>query len=98
MKSVEVPFCDLKPLVHGSQAILIAGLAAVELLRAEHGIEQLARASACAGFDAGELTALVYAGALDFEDALRLIQVWLVGTHVGTHGATYDRYHLSIVH
>ena len=57
------------------QAVVIAGLAAVELLRAEQGAEELACVSACAGLDAGEVTALVYAGVLDFEDALRVVQV-----------------------
>lgn len=61
--------------MRASQAVLIAGLAALELLKAEQGVEELTRASACGGLEAGELTALVYAGALDFEDALRLLQV-----------------------
>ena len=63
------------PVTHALQAVLIAGLAAVELLKAEQGLMELARVTACCGLEAGELTALVYAGALDFDDALRFLQV-----------------------
>ena len=54
-----------KSITHAMQAVLIAGLAAVELLKAEQGVQELARATACAGLEAGELTALVFASALE---------------------------------
>ena len=47
----------------------------MELLYSEQGVSSLSRATACAGFDVGELTALVFAGALNFEDALRVVKV-----------------------
>ena len=47
----------------------------MELLNAEQGVDSLACATACAGLGVGELTALVFAGALDFEDALHVVKV-----------------------
>jgi [acyl-carrier-protein] S-malonyltransferase len=56
------------------QAVFIAGLAAVERLRSEHSLAALAEATACAGLDVGEFAAMVFAGVMGFEDALRLVQ------------------------
>jgi len=55
--------------------VFIAGLAAVERLRSEQSLAALSAATACAGLDVGEFAALVFAGVLGFEDALRLVQV-----------------------
>ena len=44
-------------------------------MNAEQGVDSLACATACAGLGVGELTALVFAGALDFEDALHVVKV-----------------------
>ncbi|KAI8476564.1 MAG: acyl transferase/acyl hydrolase/lysophospholipase [Monoraphidium minutum] len=60
--------------VHAQPALLIADLAAAEALRARDA----AAAAACggaAGLSLGEYAALVWAGALSFEDALKVVKV-----------------------
>jgi [acyl-carrier-protein] S-malonyltransferase len=54
-------------------AIYVASLAAVERLRAEGGDAAANRADVACGLSLGEYTALAYAGALSFEDGLRLV-------------------------
>ncbi|KAK9812815.1 hypothetical protein WJX72_004228 [[Myrmecia] bisecta] len=56
-------------------AVFVAGLAAIEKLKAEGGGSAILQASACAGLSSGEYTALVFAGALSFEDALKVVKV-----------------------
>jgi [acyl-carrier-protein] S-malonyltransferase len=53
--------------------MLVAGLSAVEKLRAENP-EAISRCTAVAGLSLGEYTALVFAGALSLDDALRLVK------------------------
>ena len=55
-------------------AILVASLAAVEALW-EYDEDAVKNCIATAGFSVGELTALIFSGALSFEDGLRLVQV-----------------------
>eukprot|EP00730_Choanoeca_flexa_P012692 TRINITY_DN4528_c0_g1_i1.p1 TRINITY_DN4528_c0_g1~~TRINITY_DN4528_c0_g1_i1.p1 ORF type:complete len:342 (+),score=97.39 TRINITY_DN4528_c0_g1_i1:52-1077(+) len=55
-------------------AMLIAGLAAVEKLKLEDP-DALKLCQAAAGLSLGEYTALVHAGAMSLEDALRVVQV-----------------------
>jgi [acyl-carrier-protein] S-malonyltransferase len=54
--------------------ILVTSLAALEVLRARPE-DPLASASVTAGLSLGEYTALVFAGALGFDDAVRLVDV-----------------------
>ena len=54
-------------------ALFVAGLAAAEKLKAESP-EIVARCSRVAGLSLGEYTALVFAGAMSFEDGLRVVQ------------------------
>ena len=54
--------------------ILVTSLAALEVLRSREG-HPLAAACVTAGLSLGEYTALVFAGAIDFEDAVRLVDV-----------------------
>jgi [acyl-carrier-protein] S-malonyltransferase len=54
--------------------ILVTSLAALEVLRARPD-DPLASATITAGLSLGEYTALVFAGALDFDDAVRLTDV-----------------------
>ena len=54
-------------------ALFVAGLAAVEKLRAESP-ETVASCSRAAGLSLGEYTALVFAGAMSFEDGLRVVR------------------------
>ena len=55
-------------------AILVTSLAALEVLRGREG-NPLAAARITAGLSLGEYTSLVFAGALDFADAVRLVDV-----------------------
>jgi [acyl-carrier-protein] S-malonyltransferase len=54
-------------------ALYLAGLAAVEMLRASgpEGAEAVANCSVTAGLSLGEYSALVFAGAMSFEDGLK---------------------------
>ena len=54
-------------------AIFVAGLAALEQLKATEP-DALSEVVAAAGLSLGEYTALVYAGAMTFEDGLRVVQ------------------------
>jgi [acyl-carrier-protein] S-malonyltransferase len=54
--------------------ILVTSLAALELLRTRPD-DPLAHAGVAAGLSLGEYTALVFAGALGFDDAVRLVDV-----------------------
>jgi [acyl-carrier-protein] S-malonyltransferase len=65
--------------VYSQPALFVAGLAAVERLRAQDPAA-VARCSAAAGLSLGEYTALVFAGAISFEDGLK---VWSRGTLLG---------------
>ena len=55
-------------------AILVTSLAALEVLRGREG-NPLADTRITAGLSLGEYTALVFAGALEFDDAVRLVDV-----------------------
>lgn len=57
--------------VYSQPALFVAGLAAVERLRAQDPAA-VARCGAAAGLSLGEYTALVFAGAMSFEDGLKV--------------------------
>jgi [acyl-carrier-protein] S-malonyltransferase len=83
------PKSKLDDTVHAQPALFVAGLAAVEKLRAENpGAAD--SASAAAGLSLGEYTALVFAGALSFEDGLKVVKVraesMAAAAAVGSHG------------
>jgi len=59
---------------HSQPALFVASLAALEQLK-QSSPDVVDRSAAAAGLSLGEYTALVFAGALEFEDALRLVQV-----------------------
>lgn len=56
---------------YAQPALFVAGLAAAEKLRADNP-EAVAGCSAVAGLSLGEYTALVFAGALSFDDGLKV--------------------------
>lgn len=64
----EGPEDELRQTRNTQPALFVHSLALIHLLRNED-------ASAVAGHSLGEYTALVYAGALDFEDGLRLVRL-----------------------
>ncbi len=69
----EGPAEELDSTVRSQPALFVTSLAAVEALRAEAPDVVLA-CEATAGLSLGEYTAMVFAGAMDFEDGLRLVQ------------------------
>ncbi|KAH8380125.1 hypothetical protein KR009_009099 [Drosophila setifemur] len=59
---------------HAQLAVMVSSLAALEQLREERP-KAIETCVAAAGFSLGEITALVYADAIPFDKALRLVQV-----------------------
>lgn len=68
------PIDMLNMTVHSQVAVMVSSLAAVEKLRSEN-IKMVENCVATAGFSVGEYAALVFAGALEFEDAVKLLKV-----------------------
>ena len=68
------PKSKLDDTVFSQPALFVAGLAAVEKLRAESPAT-VEGAAVAAGLSLGEYTALVFAGAMSFEDGLRVVKV-----------------------
>lgn len=69
----EGPAEDLDSTVYSQPALFVTSLAALESLR-EQSPEVVLSCEAAAGLSLGEYTALVFAGVLDFEAGLRLVQ------------------------
>lgn len=69
----EGPAEELDSTVYSQPAIFVTSLAAIESLRAESPDVVLA-CEATAGLSLGEYTAMVFAGVMDFEDGLTLVQ------------------------
>lgn len=65
---------DLDNTIYSQPALFVGGLAAVERLRADNP-SAVAAAAAAAGLSLGEYTALVFAGAMSFEDGLKVVKV-----------------------
>ncbi|XP_045615243.1 probable malonyl-CoA-acyl carrier protein transacylase, mitochondrial [Procambarus clarkii] len=72
--SLNGPPQKLNKTVHQQPAVVVASLAAIEKLRDERP-SVLDCCVGVAGFSVGEITALIFAGALSFEDAIRLVKV-----------------------
>jgi [acyl-carrier-protein] S-malonyltransferase len=69
----EGPADKLDSTVHSQPALFVASLAALAALRAESP-QAVDSCSAAAGLSLGEYTALVFAGVMEFDDGLRLVQ------------------------
>ena len=69
----EGPTEELDSTVHSQPALFVASLAAVEKLRHEQP-ELIDACRACAGLSLGEYTAMVFAGVMEFEPALKVVQ------------------------
>ncbi|XP_071958997.1 malonyl-CoA-acyl carrier protein transacylase, mitochondrial-like isoform X2 [Antedon mediterranea] len=68
------PQVKLNQTIHCQPAVVITSLAAVEKLKHENP-KLVENCVAAAGFSVGEITALVFSGALSFEEAVYLIKV-----------------------
>jgi [acyl-carrier-protein] S-malonyltransferase len=69
----EGPEEDLDSTVHSQPALFVTSLAALELLRSQSP-ELVQQCQAAAGLSLGEYTAMVFAGVMDFESGLRVVQ------------------------
>jgi [acyl-carrier-protein] S-malonyltransferase len=69
----EGPAAKLDSTVHSQPALFVASLAALEQLK-QNSPALVDRCSATAGLSLGEYTALVFAGVMDFETGLRVVQ------------------------
>src|SRR5688572_1329876 len=69
----EGPASELDSTVISQPALYVTSLAALEMLRADSPDVVLA-CEAAAGLSLGEYTALAFAGAMTFEDGLRVVQ------------------------
>jgi len=69
----EGPAEELDSTVHSQPALFVASLAALEQLK-QNLPKLVERCSAAAGLSLGEYTALVFAGVMDFETGLRVVQ------------------------
>jgi [acyl-carrier-protein] S-malonyltransferase len=69
----EGPAAELDSTVHSQPALFVAGLAALEQLK-QDAPELVTSCAAAAGLSLGEYTALVFAGVMDFEAGLRVVQ------------------------
>ena len=67
------PTEELDSTVYSQPALFVTSLAAVEKLRHENP-DLLDACQACAGLSLGEYTAMVFAGVMDFEAALKVVQ------------------------
>ena len=68
------PKKTLDKTLHCQPAVVVTSLAAVERLYKEKP-EAIEKCIATAGFSVGEITALIFSGALSFDDGIRLVKV-----------------------
>nr|WP_044183693.1 ACP S-malonyltransferase [Pirellula staleyi] len=71
---LEGPAEKLDSTVYSQPALFVTSLAAVEVLR-ERSPDVVSGCAAAAGLSLGEYTALVFAGAMSFDDGLKLVQL-----------------------
>lgn len=71
--SISGPAARLDATEHSQPALFVASMAAAEVMRAEQP-ELVAKVKAVAGLSLGEYSAICFAGGLDFDSALRLVQ------------------------
>ena len=83
-----MPAC-LPACLPSQPALFVAGLAAVERLRADNPAA-VESCSATAGLSLGEYTALVFGGALSFEDGLKVRDISGEGGGGGATGGLKD--------
>src|SRR6185295_17961553 len=69
----EGPAAELDSTDHSQPALFVASLAALEQLK-QDSPELVSNCAAAAGLSLGEYTALVFAGVMDFEAGLRVVQ------------------------
>ncbi len=69
----EGPAADLDSTIYSQPALCVTSLAALEKLRTDSP-EIVDAAAACAGLSLGEYTAMVFAGVMDFQSGLKVVQ------------------------
>ncbi len=69
----EGPVELLDSTIHSQPALFVTSLAALELLK-QNDPDVVSNCAACAGLSLGEYTAMVFAGVMEFEPALRVVQ------------------------
>src|SRR5438067_10957800 len=70
---LEGPAEKLDSTVYSQPALFVTSMASIEWLRANNP-EVVENCTAAAGLSLGEYTALVFAGVMNFEDGLRVVQ------------------------
>ncbi|CAF1107653.1 unnamed protein product [Adineta steineri] len=73
-KCINGPIEDLNQTLYAQPAIYVTSLAAVQKLKTENQ-KAVENCVVTSGFSVGEITALVFAGCMTYEDGLRLIKV-----------------------
>merc|ERR1712232_660763 len=66
---------ELSKIKHSLVALFIAGMAALEVMKAGDKKEEVERVQAVAGLSSGEYTALCAAGVLPFDETLKLLKI-----------------------
>ena len=84
---VEGPMPQLSLTRYSQPAIFVVSLAAMAKMRHEQP-ELVARAKLAAGFSLGEYSALVWAGALSFDDGVRVVKARAEAMHEAANQAT----------
>lgn len=69
----EGPVEELDSTVHSQPGLFVTSLAALEVMKKDRG-DTVESCAAAAGLSLGEYTALVFAGVMEFEDALKVVQ------------------------
>ncbi|MFT5523490.1 MAG: [acyl-carrier-protein] S-malonyltransferase, partial [Pirellulaceae bacterium] len=67
------PAEELDSTIYSQPGLFVTSLAALEVMKKERG-EAIDNCEATAGLSLGEYTALVFAGVMEFDDALKVVQ------------------------
>ena len=71
---LEGPACKLNDTIHAQPAIVVSSLAAVEKLKEERPFA-IEKCTTTAGFSVGEITSLIFSGAIPYDKGIELIKI-----------------------